>query len=137
MLKPNQIFVFGSNTQGRHGKGAAKWAVDHAGAVYGQAQGRQGQSYAIITKDLTKKTHPSVLPGIIISQITGLYNYAIQHPELEFLVPYKANSDNLNGYTPLDMAELFACRPITPVNIIFEKGFSELVEQCKVNKAEQ
>ena len=53
-LKPNQIFVFGSYTQGRHGMGAAKTAKDKFGAIYGQSEGLQGQSYAIITKDLTK-----------------------------------------------------------------------------------
>ena len=53
-LQPNQIFVFGSNTQGRHGLGAAKIALQKFGAKYGQAEGIQGQSYAIITKDLTK-----------------------------------------------------------------------------------
>ena len=34
-LEPNQIFVFGSNTQGRHGKGAALTAKNKFGAVYG------------------------------------------------------------------------------------------------------
>jgi hypothetical protein len=34
-LEPNQIFVFGSNTQGRHGKGAALMARYKFGAVYG------------------------------------------------------------------------------------------------------
>ena len=38
-LEPNQIFVFGSNTEGRHGKGAAKIARDKFGAIYGQAEG--------------------------------------------------------------------------------------------------
>lgn len=54
-LPENGIFVFGSNTQGRHGKGAALLAKNKFGAIYGQAKGLQGQSYAIITKDLTKK----------------------------------------------------------------------------------
>ena len=44
------VFVFGSNLAGRHGKGAARYAVDHHGAKYGQAEGRQGNSYAIPTK---------------------------------------------------------------------------------------
>jgi hypothetical protein len=34
-LKDNQIFVFGSNTQGRHGKGAALLARNKFGAIYG------------------------------------------------------------------------------------------------------
>ena len=38
-LKPNEIFVFGSNTEGRHGSGTAKIAMDKFGAKYGQAEG--------------------------------------------------------------------------------------------------
>lgn len=45
------VFVFGSNLAGRHGKGAALWARQHRGAIYGQGVGRQGNSYAIPTKD--------------------------------------------------------------------------------------
>jgi hypothetical protein len=37
------IFVFGSNLAGRHGKGAALWAREHRGAIYGQGRGRQGR----------------------------------------------------------------------------------------------
>jgi hypothetical protein len=55
-LKPNQIFVFGSNEGGSkgqaptHGAGAAKLAKDKFGAKQGQSRGIQGQSYAIVTK---------------------------------------------------------------------------------------
>lgn len=45
------IFVFGSNLSGRHGAGAAKEALMVHGAIYGQAEGHQGFSYAIPTKD--------------------------------------------------------------------------------------
>ena len=51
-LKENEVFVFGSNKQGRHGKGAALTARTKFGAIYGQARGLQGQSYAIVTKEL-------------------------------------------------------------------------------------
>ena len=44
-----RIFVFGSNEARRHGKGAAKFALNQRGAVYGQGHGLQGQSYAIPT----------------------------------------------------------------------------------------
>ena len=44
------VFVFGSNLAGRHGKGAAKHALQNCGAIYGQGEGRQGNSYAIPTK---------------------------------------------------------------------------------------
>ena|SRR5687768_14286092 len=46
-----EIFVFGSNLAGRHGKGAALYAKLHHGAIYGQGFGLQGDSYAIPTKD--------------------------------------------------------------------------------------
>lgn len=38
----NEIFVFGSNMAGRHGKGAALYARLNHGAVYGQGIGLQG-----------------------------------------------------------------------------------------------
>ena len=48
-LKPNEIFVFGSNLQGYHGGGAARLAMNQWGAVWGQGTGLQGQTYAIPT----------------------------------------------------------------------------------------
>jgi len=35
----NTIFVFGSNSEGRHGAGAAKVARNQFGAIYGQSEG--------------------------------------------------------------------------------------------------
>ena len=37
-LNHNEIFVFASNLQGRHGKGSAKQAMKW-GAIYGQGEG--------------------------------------------------------------------------------------------------
>lgn len=48
-LDDNEIFVFGSNLEGKHIGGAAKQAFDHFGAIYGIGVGIQGQSYAIPT----------------------------------------------------------------------------------------
>lgn len=45
----SNIFVFGSNLGGRHGKGAALTALRQHGAVYGQASGLQGRSYGLPT----------------------------------------------------------------------------------------
>ena len=49
-ISENEVFVFGSNLSGRHGKGAAKTALGW-GAKYGQASGIQGKTYGIPTKD--------------------------------------------------------------------------------------
>lgn len=128
-LEPNQIFVFGSNTQGRHRKGAALWAAANAGAIYGQAKGRQGQSYAIITKDLTKSSHPSVWWRDIYQQIKYLYKYASENPELDFLIAYR-DAPNLNGYSPQEMASFFVIADVDiqiPDNIIFEESFAKLI----------
>ena len=46
-LLPKQIFVFGSNALGYHTGGASGTARKKFGAVWGQAEGLQGQSYAI------------------------------------------------------------------------------------------
>lgn len=41
-----EVLVFGSNLAGRHGKGAAKYALVKYGAVYGVGEGRTGDAYA-------------------------------------------------------------------------------------------
>lgn len=126
-LNKDQIFVFGSNTQGRHGRGAALTARLKFGAIYGKPEGIQGKSFAIITKDLTKKTHPSRTVPQIISQINKLYEYATLHPDKEFIIPYKCTDHNLNAYSSEEMAKMFASRAI-PENIVFDKKFYELVK---------
>lgn len=126
-LHENQIFVFGSNTQGRHGKGAALTAKVKFGAIYGNPEGIQGKSFAIITKDLTKSTHPSRTTAQIIDQIDKLYKYATLHPDKEFIIAYKCGDNNLNAYSSRDMAKMFASRYI-PSNIVFDKDFYELVK---------
>lgn len=123
-LRPNQIFVFGSNTQGRHGKGAALWALKNAGAIYGQARGLQGQSYAIVTKDLTKISHPSVSREDILKEIRELYFFADSMPNYHFMIAYSAKGQFLNGYTAYNMINMFYwATPFIPSNIVFEKEF--------------
>ena len=130
-LLPNQIFVFGSNTQGRHSKGAALTARNKFGAIYRQAEGPQGQSYAIITKDLTKSTHPSRTEDQIIEQIHNLYEYARQNPDKEFVVAYSGTGSNLNAYSNEEMANMFASEEI-PSNLVFEQTFDELVSRYEI-----
>lgn len=128
-LPDNGIFVFGSNTQGRHGAGTAKIAREKFGAIYGRASGIQGQSYAIITKDLTKEIHPSIKDTEIKFQILLMYHYAEDNPDLDFYVAYTGKGYNLNGYTPQEMADMFNSFKRTegvPENVIFEEEFCKL-----------
>jgi hypothetical protein len=46
----DEIFVFGSNLAGRHGKGAALHAAKHYDAMRGVGEGPTGMAYAIPTK---------------------------------------------------------------------------------------
>lgn len=48
-LDQDDVFVFGSNLAGVHAGGAARYALNHFGAIMGQGVGLQGQSYAIPT----------------------------------------------------------------------------------------
>ena len=127
-LQPNQIFVFGSNPEGRHGAGAAKYAKDNFGAIYGQGEGLQGQSYALPTKDLRVKENRglrSISPEQIISNIKKLYNLANRSPK-EFLVS-DYSGINLNGYTGQEMADMFIAAGPIPNNIVFHENFNKLI----------
>ena len=135
-LKKNQIFVFGSNPEGRHGKGTAKIAKEQYGAIYGNGRGLQGKSYALITTNLRKnfiekKTNilykkfgkRSILKKHIILNIKELYECALKNKHLEFLIAYKAFSINLNGYSDDELVDMFVLAGIIPTNIIFEDNF--------------
>ncbi|MBQ1646915.1 MAG: hypothetical protein II047_00350, partial [Bacteroidales bacterium] len=77
-LRPNEIFVFGSNLAGMHGGGAARVAYDRFDAIWGQGVGLQGQSYAI----------PTMQGGVetIKPYVDEFVEFAAKHPEMKFLV---------------------------------------------------
>jgi hypothetical protein len=128
-LEDNQIFCFGSNTQGRHGKGTGKLAIDKFGAIYGQPRGLQGRSYGIVTTDLTKFKRPSVSYVSLCIEIQNLYEFAVDNPNLDFLIAYTGlDSKNLSGFTNSQLADIFSLYKI-PDNIIFEKEFSTLLKR--------
>lgn len=90
----SNVFVFGSNLAGRHGKGAALYALRKHGAIYGQAVGRQGEAYAIPTKD--NSLNPLSLREIEY-YVRGFFDYAALHSEEIFdLTPI---GTGLAGYT--------------------------------------
>lgn len=100
------VFVFGSNLAGRHGKGAALEARQRWGAIYGQGEGRQGDSYAIPTKD-------GGLRVLDLYQIAnGVANFLLHaraHPNDSFLVT--AIGCGLAGYRPDQIVPLFDDAP--------------------------
>lgn len=100
------IFVFGSNLAGRHGKGAALHAKQHYGAVYGVGFGRTGYAYAIPTKDRYLAVLP--LPRIKL-YVDDFIVYARQHPELTFMVT--RIGCGLAGYRDDNIAPMFVDAP--------------------------
>lgn len=98
------IFVFGSNTEGRHGAGAAKYAKQHYGAIYGQPKGLQGSSYAIITKDLSKG-YRSIPLEFIHEQIKQFIEFAKNNPDKIFQVT--PIGCGLAGFKPEEIKPFF------------------------------
>ena len=96
-LKPNEIFVFGSNLQGYHAGGAAFTARMKFGAVMGNGDGIQGQSYAI----------PTMQGGVetIKPYVDKFIDFAANHPELDFLVT--RIGCGIAGFTAAEIAPLF------------------------------
>lgn len=114
-LEPHEVFVFGSNWAGRHGKGASLTAVRKFGARHGQGTGLMGQSYGIATKDHKLQVLP--LHTIQI-QVNRFIRFAISHPHLEFLIT--PIGCGLAGYSPKDIAPMFK---IVPPNVRLNTAF--------------
>ena len=96
-LNPNEIFVFGSNSSGFHAGGAAATAMHKFGAVWGQGEGLQGQSYAIPTMDGLKSLKEAV---------ERFTQFATQHSELRFLVT--RIGCGIAGHSVREVAPLFS-----------------------------
>lgn len=100
------IFVFGSNTAGIHGAGAAKFALQNHGAVWGQGVGLQGNSYAIPTKDQNIRTLPLSYIRVYVEQFL---QFAAANPSLQFQVTRVGCG--LAGYTDEQIAPMFQGAP--------------------------
>jgi len=101
-LDTNEIFVFGSNLSGRHGKGAAKQALTW-GAKWGQATGLQGKTYGIPTKNASITRTLSVLETKPF--VDDFIRFAIENKDLIFLVT--EIGCGLANLTPKEVAPLF------------------------------
>jgi len=77
------IWVFGSNTRGLHGAGAALVAADRFGAVVGVGEGPTGRAYAIPTKD--DKLRVRTLSEIELS-VKAFLRYAAELPQERFFI---------------------------------------------------
>lgn len=110
LLKPNQIFVYGSNLEGKHAAGAAKQAHEQFGAEWGLGVGLSGQSYAIPT-----------MHGFhtLKAYVNQFLEFAQTKPELEFLVT--PIGCGIAGFKPEEIAPLFRD---APDNVVLPKEFN-------------
>lgn len=113
-------FVFGSNTAGIHGAGAAQFAYKKKGARWGFSYGHMGESFAIPTKGHkhypASAKHPAgigvgdTLPLTQIEDyVRGFLAYATAHPELQFQVT--CIGCGLAGLRHEDIAPMFKDAP--------------------------
>ena len=111
-LKPNEIFVFGSNLAGAHGGGAARLAYDRFGAVWGQGVGLQGQSYGI----------PTMHGGVdaIKPYVDEFIEFAKTRPDLTFLVTRVGCG--IAGFTNEEISPLFV-KAHEVENIVLPSGW--------------
>jgi hypothetical protein len=120
-LEPGQIFVFGSNTAGIHGKGAAYMAHKKFGYPWGLGEGLNAPAtcYAIPTK----KTPYITLSLIQIAEkVNTFITVAQENLQLQFLVT--PIGCGLAGYAASDIAPMFS-QCIYMENIILPKNFLE------------
>ena len=100
-LLPRQIFVFGSNALGYHTGGASGTARKKFGAVWGQPEGLQGQSYAIPVdygKDVRKDAE-------VKAAVDRFIAFAKEHEDLFFFVTRVGCG--IAGYHDEEMAQYF------------------------------
>lgn len=97
VLEKGEIFVFGSNLEGRHMGGAARAAHKKFGAEWGVGVGLTGRSYAI----------PTMQGGVetIRPYVDEFIKYAARNPDMKFLVT--RIGCGIAGFTDEQMAPLF------------------------------
>lgn len=120
-LLPNEIFVFGSNYAGRHGRGAAEIAARNFGAINGVGQGLMGECYGIATKDQSLRVLP--LHAIRVG-VEKFLRCADDCPHFRFLVT--PIGCGLAGYSPKDIAPLFE-RALHIGNVVLPASFTAIL----------
>jgi hypothetical protein len=114
-LAEKEIFVFGSNAQGRHIGGAALQAFVNFGAKEGVGEGFAGQTYAIPTMEGRESLEAAVRKFVKI---------ATEYTEYTFLVTKVGCG--IAGYDVSDIAPLFeetACLPNVYLPLDFFKYY--------------
>jgi hypothetical protein len=122
-----EIFVFESNEAGRHGKGAAKYAADNLGAVYGIGLGFSGRTFAIPTKDKDIQS----LPLEKVKEYVDVFLYnasAAQSKRPTWTFKVSRIGCGLAGFTDEQIAPLFSG---APDNCLFDEFWKTYLGDTK------
>jgi uncharacterized protein (DUF1810 family) len=115
-LLPRQIFVFGSNALGYHTGGASGTARKKFGAVWGQPEGLQGQSYAIPV-DYGKNVRKDAEVKAAVNRFIA---FAKEHEDMFFFVTRVGCG--IAGYHDEEMAQYFKAA-LNLKNVSLPKSF--------------
>jgi hypothetical protein len=109
-LKPDEIFVFGSNQRGAHAGGAARLAKEKFGAQEGVGEGLTGQSYAFptLTAEFAKVSRAS-----LEASRDRFFAAARQNPDKTFLLTKVGCG--IAGFTEDEIRPLFDNAPANVV----------------------
>ncbi len=125
-LLPKQIFVFGSNVLGYHTGGASGTARKKFSAVWGQAEGLQGQCYAIPVdygKNIRKDKE-------VKEAVDRFIAFAKANPDLFFLVTRVGCG--IAGYHDEEMAQFFV-GALDLKNVSLPKSFVDALGGSEVH----
>lgn len=118
------IFVFGSNTEGVHGAGAAQFARLHRGAVFGEAEGLFGQSYALPTCGAWNgHRFPALSLADVQINVQEFLDLANHRTDLHFQVTRVGCG--LAGLRDEDVAPMFAN---APKNCLFDTAWDKWLQ---------
>lgn len=122
---PETYFVFGSNTGGMHGKGAAKYAKDRLEAVQGVGEGITGHCYALPTVIYTPGVGLSKMPlSQIDTHIETFIEYAKSNPNQKFQLTQVGCG--LAGYSIDEIVPMFTSRGI-PNNVFLSYTWDKYI----------
>jgi O-acetyl-ADP-ribose deacetylase (regulator of RNase III) len=121
-LGEDEVFVFGSNLRGMHCGGAARTAVERFGAIMGQGEGMQGQSYAI----------PTMQGGVetIKPYVDRFIDLATEWDQTTFYVT--RIGCGIAGFKDEDIAPLFD-RAYDLYNVRLPESFAKIIRKNREN----
>lgn len=123
----DEIFVFGSNVQGIHGAGAAKYAREKYGARMGVGLGMAGKSYAIPTRRVEhwggKEVWYNLSLGTVRDHVDSFLSFAARSSDLRFRLT--AIGCGYAGFTAEQIAPLVAR---APENVRLPPEFREVLK---------